>query len=389
MMPSWTSPTDIKQQLTRLWERGELLRPLLQAEFTPLKLKLKKPSNAQLNNQFAEVRQWLQRLCELKVVRIEWCSVNHRLHGAQQLPAALWLDNLEPAWQWLGKLGLVRQFRQQIVQTQEHLPALLPWLEKRPLQAVELAAVWELLLAVVQWFVEHPRPGVYLRQIDLPGVHSKFIEQHRTVLAELLDLALPVEFIDMAHSNVAGFAARYGCLDKPGRIRFRALDKSLCPLNCGADITLDNDSFAGLKSSAARVFITENEINYLTFPEQANSLLIFGSGYGWETLAQAQWLQHCELHYWGDLDSHGFAILDSLRVYFPKVQSLLMDNATLMAHQSFWDQEPTPVNHLLPRLTTAEQKVVELLAQSQAVRLEQERIGFGWLQHYLRRLSST
>ena len=37
----------------------------------------------------------------------------------------------------------------------------------------------------------NPRPNIYLRQVDLPGLHTKFIEAHRGVLAELLDLALP------------------------------------------------------------------------------------------------------------------------------------------------------------------------------------------------------
>jgi hypothetical protein len=29
---------------------------------------------------------------------------------------------------------------------------------------------------VLRWFVANPRPGVYLRQLDIPGVDTKFIE---------------------------------------------------------------------------------------------------------------------------------------------------------------------------------------------------------------------
>ena len=35
------------------------------------------------------------------------------------------------------------------------------------------------LLDVVTWLRAHPRPGIYLRQVDLPGIHSKFIERHK------------------------------------------------------------------------------------------------------------------------------------------------------------------------------------------------------------------
>ena len=66
------------------------------------------------------------------------------------------------------------------------------------------------------WLQVHPRPGIYLRQVDLPGIHSKFIERHKGVLAELFDLALPREAIDTASAGQSGFARRYGFRDKPG-----------------------------------------------------------------------------------------------------------------------------------------------------------------------------
>ena len=54
-------------------------------------------------------------------------------------------------------------------------------------------------------------------------------------------------------------------------------------------------------------------------------MAIFGAGYGFETLGRTHWLAHCCLHYWGDIDTHGFAILDALRSRFGNVESLLMD----------------------------------------------------------------
>jgi hypothetical protein len=140
-----------------------------------------------------------------------------------------------------------------------------------------------------------------------------------------------------------------------------------------------------------RVFITENEINFLAFPPMADSLLVFGAGYGFDALAAAPWLQACAVHYWGDIDTHGFAILDQLRAHLPQAQSLLMDHETLWAHTEQWGHEPTPVLRDLPRLTAKEQALFDDLrhrrlgaaAGTHAVRLEQERIGFGWVQQAL------
>ena len=44
-------------------------------------------------------------------------------------------------------------------------------------------------------------------------------------------------------------------------------------------------------------------------------------------------------HRWGDIDTHGFAILDQLRGILDSVQSLLMDRETLFAFLSQWGRE--------------------------------------------------
>src|SRR5690606_8203025 len=114
----------------------------------------------------------------------------------------------------------------------------------------------------------------------------------------------PPEAVDASAGGVAQFARRYGFLDKPLRIRFRLLDPSLPSLpgcNGLSDIALDIDSFAALALPLERVFITENETNFLAFPDTARAIVIFGAGYGWEALARADWLHRCPLHYWGDI----------------------------------------------------------------------------------------
>ena len=94
----------------------------------------------------------------------------------------------------------------------------------------------------------------------------------------------------------------------------------------------------------------------------------------------------------GDIDTHGFAILDQLRAQLPHVQSLLMDRDTLMAHVGQWGNEAQPVLRDLPSLTVAESALFDALRDkrlhvdplgtkqsSAGVRLEQARIGFEWV----------
>ena len=389
---TWTTPKELKAQLARLWDRGELLRDVVTGSTRfPLRLTIKGPASAEITERFDAVRSWAAELASISPLRLEWREIRHRVQGLQSLPSRVWIDSLEDALGWLGKHREWERFSALLAMTRLQNPSLLPWLEKRPLQALELAGEWPRLLAVVGWVGKHPRPAVYLRQVDLPGVHSKFIETHRAVLAEMLDLALPADSVDSTKTGVAQFAARYGFLDKPLRLRFRILDPGIhavagttCP-----DITLDADSFSQLAIAVRRVFITENETNFLAFPNIPGAIVIFGSGYGWGALGEARWLGRCAIHYWGDIDTHGFAILDQLRSHFSHVDSFLMDRATLDAHVSFWGREDKPIRCDLQRLTLEESSLYDDLRDNrirEGLRLEQEHLNFGWVRERMDQL---
>lgn len=373
---TWTTPAALRQQVAAWWDKGLIL-----AEPTvfPRRLTLKTPTSREISEQFEAVRRWAQALLSTPHVRFVERDFRHRLFGDNRLPAEAWIDNAEAAIALLGKRREAGEFVQIWTSTAASQPGLLPWLQKRPLHALQHAADWPKLLAVVAWLQAQPRPNIYLRQIDLPGIDSKFVEARRSVLGELLDLALPAAMIESSATGLSGFNRRYGFRDKPERIRCRFLDPDCAPQAwlATADLTLDAAAFARLNPAVDRVFMTENEVNFLAFPAVERSLLIFGAGYGFNALDAATWLAQKRIYYWGDIDTHGFAILDQLRSHFPLVCSLLMDEPTLQACRAFWGTEPNPTQHPLPRLTPAENAVYQALGSQQwapALRLEQERI---------------
>jgi hypothetical protein len=379
---NWTRPKDLRAQLARHWERGDWLRVALSDEDgLPHRLTLKTPGSSDVTDRFDAVRAWAAELVEIPWIRLEWREVRHRVQGTQRLPTAAWVDSLDQVLTALGKRRDWQRFMALTETTRQANPELLSWLARRPLQALELADDWQRLLAVVGWIRAHPRPGIYLRQVDLPGVHTKFIESHRGVLTELLDLALPGEQVDATKTGVSRFAARYGFREKPVRIRLRLLDPAIASipgLEC-PDLTLDAGDFSRLRWPVRHVFITENETNFLAFPRIRDALLLFGSGYGWESLAQAHWLRDCTLDYWGDIDTHGFVILDQLRAHFDQTRSLLMDRATFEAHRTLWGVEDKPSRADLQRLTDEERALYQDLQQNRFGpnrRLEQEHVGF-------------
>jgi hypothetical protein len=381
LLVSWTTPREVKAQVARLWDRGVLLRALVADEAAfPRRLRLKTPETSEVTDRFDAVRQWAADLFRMPGIRIVSRDARHRVHGMQRLPQEIWIDTLDDALGIIGKRHDAATMAQLVGLTRSECPSLLPCLASRPLRALDLAGHWPRLIAVVRWMMQHPSPGLYLRQVDVNGVHSKFIEEHRGVLTDLLDLALPPE----AKGNSSAFEARFGFLAKPLRIRFRVLDDRLAilPGSRQADIALDVENFARLDRPIRRVFVTENEINFLAFPPIADSIVVFGSGYGWDALARARWLAQCSIHYWGDIDTHGFAILDQLRCYFGHVSSFLMDRETLDVHAAHWDTEPDPFRHELLRLTPDERMLFDDLRHNRIkdnLRLEQERIGIRWM----------
>lgn len=395
---TWTTPADLKNQVQKLWDNGLLLAAMADNEATdgealfPLRLKCKAPESRELSERFPEVRDWITQLSAgAGFYRIEWRRVNHCILGKNDIPKAIWIDQLADALGLIGKRRAAEQFATLLELTKEKQPKLLPWLAKRSLRALELSEDWSRLLEIVGWLLQHPRPAIYLRQIDLPGVHTKFIEKHRGVLAELLDLVLPEDVINSHDTGIGGFCRRYGFLDKPLRVRFRILDENvrLLPVASEQDITLTKSAFAALDLPVSKVFITENEINFLAFPSIAGAVVIFGAGYGFDHLATATWLHDKAIHYWGDIDTHGFAILNQLRGILPHAVSLLMDQRTLLAHRALWGVEMKPETGTLTRLNSEESELYDQLRQNhwgERVRLEQERIGFDFLQAALRGL---
>lgn len=384
MTTAWTTPAELRAQLMRRWDKGELLAEIVApGDLFPLRLSLRGPTSSDLSERFDEVRTWAAGLQQSPGCRLVMREVRHRVIGQNSLPGEAWVDTLDDALRLVGKARDARAFQALLAITLRQQPTLLPWLQRQPLRALALAELWPQLLDVVAWLQAHPRPDIYLRQVDLPGIHSKFIEAQRGVLCELLDLTLPADAIDTMVSGAAQFARRYGFRDKPLRVRLRFLDTehSAWVSGADADYTVSQQAFARLAPDVRHVFITENEINFLAFPPAAGSLVVFGAGYGFEAIARAAWLQQCGLHYWGDIDTHGFAILDQLRARFPHAQSFLMDHDTLLVHQAQWTLEPQPTQRDLPRLNEAERRVYDDLRwrrlRDEPLRLEQERIAFG------------
>lgn len=300
--------------------------------------------------------------------------------GEQFIPKVLELDMDD----FLKQLSKKRRFDKHIElidKTLIRFPSLKPLLQDKPKFLMEYDEVWEKLLNVCDYFTTHSNPNIYIRELDIESVDTKFIEKHKKILDILLSAIMDRETTRLAQN---GFEKRYGLKYDLPTIRFRILDESLYIAGL-SDISLPLNEFMKLNIVCDRVFITENKINGLSFPNIKNSMVIFGLGYGVETLKNVPWLKGKELLYWGDIDTHGFAILSQIRGYFPHLKSILMGEDMIKKFKFLAVEESLSKRFLgeLNHLTKEEYRVFENLKENiygEALRIEQERISFGCLE---------
>lgn len=385
-MAAWTTRVDVIARLRRRWDSGELLVAFAGGTaLLPLDVPLRGPTARDVAADFTAVREWVQGWRASDGLRVEYQAVGGRVVGVNELPRRVWVDDWRRLWALLGVGRAVRLFTELLDDTHAVAPTLAEWMLEKPHEVLALAEEWRRIVETVLWIDSKADPGIYLRQVDLPGVDTKFIERHQKVLARLLDRQLDPSRIDF-DCPPADFIGRYGFRRKPRYVRFRWLDPA-ARTGGFTELTVRADELAAAPLPADTVLIVENETTYLALPPVPGAVAIFGGGYSLTRLDEVGWLVDRRVHYWGDIDTHGFAILDRLRSTFPHVESVLMDRETLLAHEEHWVQEKAPVVARLEHLRPVEKELYRDLVEDTfgvAVRLEQERIRYGVVEEVLR-----
>jgi hypothetical protein len=307
-----------------------------------------------------------------------WRQRQFRVFGVQQLPYKLIFANPVAVVSFINQS---QNWSQAISRFQE-LTQLWPNLKTRfkkyfylltEFSDQEISKFKTLLL----WLEKNPSSNLYPRQLPIAGIDTKWLEQHKAIIHHFLTIIYGID------ESSFDFWQHCGLKQLPITLRIRWLDPELRKQfqNIG-DMTISLQDIAQLRLPIAKVYIIENTQTGLAFHDIANAILIMGLGYSVDILKKISWLDQCECFYWGDIDTHGFAILSRARIHLPHLKSLLMDDATLQAHQQLIVSETSPNSRdELPNLTDSEQIVYAGLKQQrwgQNIRLEQERIAWNY-----------
>ena len=306
---------------------------------------------------------------------LEWLDRRWRTLGLQRLPRRLMLTNATEVAEWIGQTNswqtacirykrLVARWPGIVCIMRSHFDVLTEYDEED----------FHRLESLMEWLEVNPRSFLYPRQLPVPGIDSKWIESRKTLLANLFGAVHAAQ-----EDNTHDFYQTCGLRPIPDLIRIRLLDSRLRKhIGNLSDVTAPIADVAQLRLPIERVYIVENIQTGLAFEDTPDAAVIMGLGYHVDVLGQIPWLFDTKSLYWGDLDTHGFAILNRARVHIPKLRSMLMNEATLLRYKELWVEEKRQHSAPdLPLLNDDERNVYTGLREQRwglSVRLEQERI---------------
>lgn len=380
MSRGWTTPEDIAGKVRRRWDDGSLLRAYATGDpFPVVEVPLRGPSPSQIGDDVVGVREWVTALDRGRRddtrYGLKWKTLGGRHFGRNQTPVRAVISTYDQAWTLLGVNAAVRGFDKVLESAQRH-PRIREWVVAHPHRALELSSELPRLTAAYRWLDGHRQSQRYLREISAPGVDTKFVERRRSDLADLLGVS----------SSSTKFLSDLGLRLKPTLVRLRPSASLGLPAPL-TELAVRSEELAQLDVRPRVAVIIENEVSYLSAEIPADGVVIWGKGFEVDSVGRLPWLAGVDAVYWGDIDTHGFAILDRLRAWLPEVVSVLMDRATLMGHHDRWVSEERPATSALTRLVPDEHDLYRDLVEDslgERVRLEQERIDWDWATGRLR-----
>ena len=381
------SPAEIKNQALKWWK--PLLQSYIREElFFPKSIdRIGKVQSSHVTARFELLQQEIEELyrCSKNQTgigyQVQTAGRNFRRTGSHELPDAVVFETIEDYIAFTGCKKEWNIFLTNYNIIKSSIPALQNWALQNCLWLTNKNVNWNDVLKVCQYFIETPKPNLYLRQLPIE-IHTKFIEENNALIQSLLDYLIPDHIRSVTQKR---FAERYFLKYDEPLIRIRMLDIDLNRFGNFSDISIPLSDFEKLDMPASNILITENKMNFLTLPSTPSTIAVWsGGGFNVSYLKNVQWLKEKHILYWGDIDEHGFQILHQLRRYYPNTQSIMMDYKTFEHFSEFSVAGARNKSEQLSLLNGEEHKLFERLKLIDKNRLEQEKISQGYVEEYLK-----
>ncbi len=237
---------------------------------------------------------------------------------------------------------------------------------------------FEAVLRTLSWLLRHPNAGLFPRALPVEGVDSKWLERRRAALARLWNT------VTGENVSAADFLEHAGLLRLPQFVLVKNAAAWVGEEAAEEVVKLPVETLAKKAPESPVVLIIENEQTALSL-DFRDVPIFLALGYGVTLLESLPWMKEKRILYFGDLDTHGLAILAECRRLFPQTESVLMDLPTFERWRAFAVTEPKGAEPSPEHLTPEERTLADVLSAGR-LRLEQERIPLGTVREALLRV---
>lgn len=237
---------------------------------------------------------------------------------------------------------------------------------------------FEAVLRTLSWLLRHPNAGLFPRALPVEGVDSKWLERRRAALARLWNT------VTGENVSAADFLEHAGLLRLPQFVLVKNAAAWVGEEAAEEVVKLPVETLAKKAPESPVVLIIENEQTALSL-DFRDVPIFLALGYGVTLLESLPWMKEKRILYFGDLDTHGLAILAECRRLFPQTESVLMDLPTFERWRAFAVTEPKGAEPSPEHLTPEERALADVLSAGR-LRLEQERIPLGTVREALLRV---
>ena len=358
---------------------GVLKKLLLGEDPFPLRIPYKRPKRTGDPSHILKTKELLRS--QSKDVLgfgpvIQFKQGSTRKFGEGALPGDVVFTSLQDLVCYIGKRSESERILQNAKLVTDAFAPLRQWTATRlHLLSSRDRSAWSAIITVVQWFIQHPKPWLYARELPLP-LPTKFLERNYGPVIEILSEVSP----SALNEPYSTWQDRLGLRSSSDLIEGRFLDSSMEPQLPRHMIVPIKEWNRCCSSIPAWILVTENRTTLLTLPALPGCLALLGKGYAVTRLAELEMLHKAEIRYWGDIDQHGFEILASIRSHLKQTVSCLMDDATLLKCESEIgkeDVEATLPDKFVAEHLTEQERLLWKRCADQHLRLEQEHIPSG------------
>ena len=266
-----------------------------------------------------------------------------------------------------------KKFREWMYRLSDNLSSVS--LKEEEHSSAEWAGI--LLKGIIDFCMDVPKQEEYSRNVFLPFLHSKFLEQNIGAVREIYKTVTGEE---VKNKDELAKKLNISFGDPVFHVIFNTI-----PLHL--DTKQLNEYFENNVPDI--LLLSENDKPMRAYQKDFGKVLVIG-GVGWaigQLFEKCPWVKNIrKIYYWGDCDMAGYGILNMVRGYNNKVESILMDDLDKIKFTRIVkDSNSMIFPDALINLNEKEKTSCEFV-KKEHIRIEQERIEPEFVKNILKKI---